>query len=308
MLASSNPLTHVVQHPWYTVELGGDSLFFSKFTVLSNQIAMMLLAALILVLFVVRAGKKRRGRDGIDALVPVGFANFVELVCEYFRDQVARPTLGAHTDRFIKYIWTVFFFIFTCNLMGLMPFDAAAYLVMGMPEHPVHLGGTATANIWVTATLAVCTMAMMIVNGLRIGGTAYLAHFCPGPLYMAPLLVPVEILGTGAKIFALAVRLFANMMAGHILLAVLLSFTLSAFALGYATGVGVTIPVVLGSVAINFLELFVAALQAFIFAFLTTLFIAMSVNVHHHDDHGDHRADEPALGAEMDLDEAAHAH
>ena len=91
-----------------------------------------------------------------------------------------------------------------------------------------------------------------------------------------------------AKIFALAVRLFANMIAGHILLAVLLGFILSAAAaLGVGGGLGIAVPVVLGSVAINLLELFVAFLQAFIFTFLTTLFIGQSV-VFHHDDHGEH--------------------
>ena len=78
-----------------------------------------------------------------------------------------------------------------------------------------HIGGTATGNIWMTATLAVITMGMMVANGLRLGGKHYLAHFCPGPAYMAPLLVPVEIIGLIAKVFALAVRLFANMTAGH---------------------------------------------------------------------------------------------
>ena len=101
---------------------------------------------------------------------------------------------------------------------------------------------------------------------------------------MAPLLVPVEIIGLIAKVFALAVRLFANMIAGHILLAVLLSFIMSAGAKSAGLGLGVAVPVVLGSVAINLLELFVAFLQAFIFTFLTTLFIGMSV-VFHHDDH-----------------------
>ena len=102
-----------------------------------------------------------------------------------------------------------------------------------------HLGGTATGNIWMTATLAVMTMVMMVVNGLRLGGKAYLAHFCPGPLWLAPLLVPVEIIGLIAKVFALAVRLFANMIAGHILLAVLLSFILAAGAKSTGLGLGV---------------------------------------------------------------------
>lgn len=299
MLASSNPLTHVVQHVWGEPLKLAESGVFSTFTLMSNQIFMMILAAVLLIGIVMQAGRKRRGNTGMDAMVPSGFGNFVEVICVYLREQVAKPALGEHTDRFIKYIWSVFFFIFTCNLLGLMPFDAVAYFATGMPSKPFHLGGTATANIWTTGTLAVCTLVMMVVNGLRLGGTAYLAHFCPGPLLMAPLLVPVEIIGTIAKIFALTVRLFANMMAGHILLAVLVGFTVSAFGAGYATGIGVTIPVILGSVAINFLELFVAALQAFIFTFLTTLFIGMSVNVHHHDEHHDDGHHDGA---------AAHAH
>ena len=101
---------------------------------------------------------------------------------------------------------------------------------------------------------------------------------------MAPLLVPVEIIGLMAKVFALAVRLFANMIAGHILLAVLLSFIMSRARRAPALGLGIAVPVVLGSVAINMLEMFVAFLQAFIFTFLTTLFIGMSI-VFHHDEH-----------------------
>jgi len=168
--------------------------------------------------------------------------------------------------------------VLTVNILGLIPIPAVSGLF------GIHLGGTATGNIWVTATLAIITMFMMIINGLRIGGKSYIAHFCPGPLWLAPLLVPVEIIGLIAKVFALAVRLFANMIAGHILLAVLLSFIMAAGAVSTGLGLGVGLLVVSGSVAINLLELFVAFLQAFIFTFLTTLFIGMSV-VFHHDDH-----------------------
>src|SRR5690606_11720771 len=103
---------------------------------------------------------------------------------------------------------------------------------------------------------------------------------------LAPLLVPVEIIGLIAKTFALAVRLFANMMAGHILLGVLVGLILGAGqALGAVSGTGIAVLVVAGAVAISLLEVFVAFLQAFIFSFLTALFIGMSVNVHH--DHHD---------------------
>lgn len=282
ILASSNPLTHVVQHPIWETEGG--------FTLLSNQIIMMILAAVLLIVFLPRMVRLRKEEGEVDQLTPTGSHNFIESICQYFRKEVAEPALGPHTDRFIKYIWSVFFFILVVNLLGLMPFDAVTYFVTGMPEHPFHLGGTATGNIWTTGTLALCTMFMMVANGLRLGGKAYLAHFCPGPAYMAPLMIPVELIGLVAKVFALAVRLFANMMAGHILLAVLVGFTLSAFAAGTVLGIVVTIPVIIGSVAINFLELFVAFLQAFIFTFLTTLFIGMSVNVHHHEHEEEHAA------------------
>ena len=279
MLASSNPLTHVVQHPY--IEVPFAFLWTKEQTILSNQIVMMFLAAVLLIVLLPRVVRTRQSGSDVDRLTPAGSHNFIESICQYLRKEVAEPALGRHTDRFIKYIWSAFFFILTVNLLGLVPFDAVAYFVTGMPDHPLHIGGTATGNIYTTGALAVCTLVMMVSNGLRLGGKAYLAHFCPGPVYMAPLMVPVELLGLVAKIFALAVRLFANMMAGHILLAVLVGFTASAFAAGAALGIVVTIPVIIGSVAINLLELFVAFLQAFIFTFLTTLFIGMSVNVHH---------------------------
>ncbi len=279
-----SPLEHIVQHP--LVERPAKPGFLTpdgKITLMSDQIAMIALAGVLLVALVPMMVKRRRGRSGVDALVPSGSANMLEAVCEYLRKEVAEPALHEHTDRFIKYIWSVFFFVLTVNILGLLPIPVISNLF------GTHLGGTATGNIWVTATLALTTMIMMVVNGLRLGGKAYLAHFCPGPLYMAPLLVPVEILGLIAKVFALAVRLFANMIAGHILLAVLLSFIMMAGAKSTGLGLGIGSVVVLGSVAINLLELFVAFLQAFIFTFLTTLFIGMSVVLHHDEGgHGEH--------------------
>jgi len=284
ILASSNPLEHVVQHPLVTQKAPTVFPFtpHGEITILSDHIVMLILAGALLILLGPRLVRKRRGTDEIGSLVPRGWANGLEAVCNYLRKEVAEPALQQHTDRFIKYIWSVFFFVLTVNLLGLLPLGALTPLVLHR-----HIGGTATGNIFVTASLAVLTMIMMVVNGLRYGGKAYLAHFCPGPIALAPLLIPVEIIGLIAKIFALAVRLFANMIAGHILLAVLLSFILMAgTALGTWGGIAVAIPVILASVAIYMLEIFVAFLQAFIFTFLTTLFIGMSVNVHH-DEHGE---------------------
>jgi F-type H+-transporting ATPase subunit a len=283
--SESNPLEHVVQHPLVSAPADlGPLTPEGVVTLLSDHIVMLILAGLLLVALVPWLVRRRRRRDPLGRLVPAGAGNAIEAICVYLRDQVARPALGEHTDRFVKYIWSVFFFVLTVNLLGLLPLGSLTPLAFG-----THIGGTATGNIWVTGTLALLTMGMMVVNGLRLGGTAYLAHFCPGPLWLAPLLVPVEIIGLVAKVFALAVRLFANMIAGHILLAVLLSFILRAGAKSAGLGLGIAVPVVLGSVAINMLEIFVAFLQAFIFTFLTTLFIGMSVVVHH-DGHGEEAA------------------
>jgi len=288
MIQHESPLEHIVQHPLIEVPVAPGPLTPNgKITLFSDQIAMIALAGVLLIALVPMMVRRRRGSAGVDAMVASGSANMLEAVCAYIRTEVAQPVLQEHTDRFIKYIWSVFFFVLTVNILGLLPIPVISSLFH------LHLGGTATGNIWMTATLAVTTMLMMVVNGLRLGGKAYLAHFCPGPIWLAPLLVPVEIIGLIAKVFALAVRLFANMIAGHILLAVLLSFIMSAGSVSTGLGLGVGVVVVAGSVAINLLELFVAFLQAFIFTFLTTLFISMSVVLHHdeHDEgaHG-HRA------------------
>ncbi len=275
--SGDNPLSHVVPHPLHQVEADAGLLTpEGVVTVLSDQILMIIAAGILLVIGLPLVLRRRRDKSEIGQLTPSGFGNFIEMVCEYFRKEVAEPHLGKHTDRFIKYIWSVFFFILTMNLLGLLPIPAVSAL------WHVHLGGTATGNIWVTGTLAVLTLILMVVNGLRFGGKDYLLHFMPGPLYLAPLMIVVEVMGLFAKIFALAVRLFANMLAGHVLLAVLLSLILKAgTALGTGVGLGVAVVIVGGSVAVSLLEIFVAFLQAFIFTYLTTLFIGMSVNVHH---------------------------
>ena len=277
----SNPLSHVVPHkidlPFYDGNL----------TLLSDQIVMMIIAGLILMIGFPLALRKKRGESKTEELITKGPGNFIEFICEYLRKEVAEPQLGEYTDRFIKYIWSVFFFILTINLLGLLPLAAISPIIFG-GQH--YIGGTATGNIWVTATLAIMTLILMVYNGLRIGGKAYLDHFMPGPRFLAPMMIALEVIGLVAKIFALTMRLFANMIAGHVLMAVLVSLILMAGAgLGLFGGLGVGVVVTAGSVAIMMLEIFVAFLQAFIFTYLTTLFIGMSVNVHH-DDHGEAEA------------------
>ncbi len=292
---SGNPLEHVVQHPLVTrpADLG----FLTPehhITLLSNHIVAMITTGVLLMLLFPLFVRKRRAvpeHDEVGSLVPAGPANFLEAICEYLRKEVVEPTLHQHTDRFVKYIWTLFFFVLVNNLLGLIPVSTVSPLV------GLHLGGTATGNIWVTGSLAAITFVMFVFNGVRLAGWHYFAHFCPGPLWLAPLLVPIEILGQFAKAFALAIRLFANMLAGHIMLAVLVGFILAAGTAGGAgMGLVVAVPVIAGAVGITLLEILVALLQAFIFAFLTSLFIGQAVLYDHDDAHDEHPEHVPAHG------------
>lgn len=232
------------------------------------------------------------------------FAATIEVICLYLRDTVVRPLLHDRTDRFMPFLWTLFFFILVNNLLGLVPltdvthiFDhfAGEHLLSGL------IGGTATQNLWVTGALAVVAAIVINFSGVReLGLGGYLKHLTAGtPAYLWPLMVPIEILGTIIKPVALALRLFANMTAGHILVAVLFMFAGSGIGLlekGLGQGVlggGVTIISVVAAIAIYFLELFVAFLQAFVFFFLTSVFISQLS--HHHDhEHGDAHGHEHA--------------
>src|SRR5687768_2418426 len=196
---AENPLDHIVRHQM--IERNG-------ITLLDSHIVMLILAGFLLILLLPIWVRRRRGTDAVGSLVPTGAGNAIEAICEYLRKEVAQPALQQHTDRFIKFIWTIFFFILTVNLLGLLPLGGIQLL-------GAHLGGTATANPWITGTLALITLGMVVINGLRLGGKQFLAHFNPGPLWLSWLLIPIEVVGLLARIFALIVRLCANMIAGH---------------------------------------------------------------------------------------------
>jgi len=283
MLASSNPLDHVVAH----------ELFRIGPVAVNNHMLMAALAAgAMLVVFPAIFSRQR--------LVPAGVRNFFESICVYLREEVARPVLRDETDRFVGYLWTTFFFILFCNLAGMVPL--AGLVQMATLGYVEHIGGTATANIWVTGALAACTFFVIhgagVADKIRVeqgkgralpialvlGFFKYwrgLVPHVPGlaGALLFPLLFVLEFMGTVVKCVALAIRLFANMVAGHTLLAVLLFFI--GMAKSLTMGVFVAGISVLGCVAISCLELFVAFLQAFIFTFLATVFIGMAVHQEH---------------------------
>ena len=116
-----SPLEHIVQHPLVERPANlGPLTPDGKITLFSDQIAMLALAGVLLIAIVPMVVKRRRGTAGVDAMVPTGLANGLEAVCEYLRKEVAEPALHEHTDRFVKYIWSVFFFVLTVNILGII--------------------------------------------------------------------------------------------------------------------------------------------------------------------------------------------
>jgi len=286
LAAGDDLMSHVLPH--HVVWIGGFDV--------TNHVLMTLVAALLVVaVFLPVAKRVRTGGAGLDAYLTRGrIAQLFEVICVFLREEVARPALGMLTDRYIKFIWTTFFFILFCNLLGMIPLGPLLRFVAGNEPHLEHWGGTPTGNISVTGGLAAVSFFMIHFVGIREQGWRYFAHFNPGPAYMAPLLVPLELIGALVKPFALCVRLFANMVAGHLVLGALISLIFMAAGAGAVRpllGFGVVVPALAGSLALSLLELFVAFLQAFIFTFLTVLFIAAgAVHEHEHSRNGENES------------------
>lgn len=376
-LASADPLDHVLPH--HLFDLG-------PFHV-TNQMAMAVVAAALMILIFPVLFNRANG----DA--PTGPRNFFESILEFLRVEVFRPALKEHTDRFVPFLWTLFFFILFCNLLGQIPFGEILTMFTGKESH---ISGTATGTLTTTGALAVMAFLFIHLNGIwqvarslmdgsyghhghheehsadgshghesahdlehvrgeglaadlpndfralgnptkhyeddeshakghdRDGTVAkhghddhghahgqgghgvaapaailmatplYFWNFAPHPFKPGPgqspamwipdilvwgLLLVLELVGAVIKPFALMIRLFANMIAGHIVLAALIMLIPVSGSILAMVGIGV--PVTALSLLIRVLELFVAFLQAYIFTFLTTLFIASAVAPEH---------------------------
>jgi F-type H+-transporting ATPase subunit a len=298
-LASEDPLDHVVNH---AAVRNADGYWLWS----GNQ-GMLALSGIILVAVglwaagKIKTGPKEQGAEAY--LTRNRFAHLIEVICVYLREEVARPLLRDRTSRLMPFLWTIFFFVLVNNLLGLTPVRDLFHVV-GI--HTDWIGGTATQNIWVTGTLAVIAgLVFNVAAVFRLGPVGFVKHMMGGlPWYMFPialLLLAIEAAGQFIiKPFALALRLFANMTAGHVLIATLLSFAGGALASaldgGGWGGNGMTIVIsVLASTALMFLELFVAFLQAFVFMFLTAIFISL---MDHSDEHGHEHGHDHAHGHE----------
>jgi len=208
----------------------------------------------------------------ITKVVPGRFGALIEASMLFVRDQMTRPFMGEDGDRFLPVIWTFFFFILTCNLLGMIPFL----------DYLGHGGNTPTGTFFLTLALAICSFFIYHGIGIKNHGVVHYVKslFPKVPLALLPLMVIVELVSHLIRPFALAVRLFANMLAGHTLIATILGFTL-VWVNWLHWGAGISLLSFVTAVALTFLELLVAVIQAFIFAFLTTVYLAGAFHPEH---------------------------
>lgn len=258
----SAPYSREIELPrWEPIHIGQYAIDISP----TKHVVFMAIAALLAMILLVgaaqssKAGHKMIGR-------PKGFAAAIEALALNLRNEVILPNVGEHGEKFVPFTLTLFFFILFCNLLGLIPY-----------------GSTPTGNISVTLMLALVTFLVVEITGILtlkggyLGTLFYWNKDLPMGVRIPMLFImsPIEILGKLIKPGALAIRLFANMTAGHIVLLAIIGliFTFGSWAIAGAP--------VLMAVAISVLELFVAFLQAFIFTLLASVFIGQ-MRVSHH--------------------------
>jgi F-type H+-transporting ATPase subunit a len=241
--------------PFGTINLPQIHLFGFDISITKYVVYMWVVSVFLFLIFYFASKSYRKSK------VPKGVSNLLELLVVFVRDEIARPTIGMGYEKFLPYLLTVFFFILTCNFLGLIPYCS-----------------TVTSNISVTASLAALSFIMIQAGGMiKNGPLGYFKGLIPHgiPIFLIPIMFIVEILSMFTKPFALAVRLFANMTAGHIVIYALIGliFILKTI---FVAPVSVAF-----AVFIELLEILVALIQAYIFTILSSLFIGMAVHQEH---------------------------
>lgn len=241
--------------PFFSIQLPHFQLFGIDISI-TKYVFFMWVVALILFLVLYIVSRKYKS-----SLIPKGLSNIVEITVLFVRDEIVKPTIGKGYEKFLPYLLTVFFFILLSNMFGLIPYAV-----------------TITGNIAVTAALAAISFIAIQLGGIKSHGAwGYFKGLIPSgmPPWILIILIPLEILGLFTKPFALCIRLFANMIAGHV---VILSLLGLIFILQTAFVAPVSIAF---AIFIYLLELLVALIQAYIFTILTSLFIGMAVHQEH---------------------------
>lgn len=230
---------------------------------LTRNVVQMFIALAVLVWIMTGMAKRYAKGQGIRT-APTGLQNAIEPVITFVRDDVAKPNLGKKYEKYLPYLLTVFFFILINNLFGLLPGSA-----------------NVSGNIAFTAVLGLISFVVIFFSTNK----HYWAHIFwpPVPMGIKPILIPVEILGIFTKPFALIVRLFANMVAGHIIILSFISLIFIFGGMNKGIGWGFSPVSILFTVFIYLIEILVAFIQAFIFTNLTAVFIGQAFEGGHDD-------------------------
>jgi len=244
---------HILDHD-FGVMLGNIRLPITAHSVTIFCVSLFLLGALT---WIAQAHKNRAGRL---------LTTLMEEYVSFIRDGVVLPNMGAEGRSMLPYFCTLFLFILSVNLAGMIP---------NMK--------TATSNISVTAALALCSGMLILYSGLKYHGLmGFIKGFVPSgtPAWLVPLVFPLEVVSTVIKVCVLAIRLFANMLSGHMVLLCLLIIVFVVGQMHWAAGVGSVLPAMALEIFMTCLELLVAFLQAYVFTLLTAIFAGSVIHTH----------------------------
>jgi len=241
-----------------------ESVKVFDFSMTRNVVQMLIALTLLMVLIIGVANKYKKNGANV---APTGFQNAIEPVITFIRDEVGVSNLGKKHEKYMPYLLTVFFFILICNLFGLIPGSA-----------------NVTGNIAFTVVLGVISfVAILLSTNAHFWGHIFNP---PVPGFVKPILMLVELLGIFTKPFALIIRLFANMVAGHMIITCLIMMIFIFTKLSLGAGLGFA-PVSLAfTIFIYIIEILVAFIQAFIFTNLTAVFIGQAFEGEHHEEAG----------------------
>lgn len=249
------------KHEGKLVEETADGLVKPLDISITKNVAGIMFSSLLLILIVLSTARWYRKHDAMEE-APKGFAGVMEMVITMIEDDVIKDSIGKDYRRYSPYLLTAFFFIFINNLLGIVPFFPG--------------GANITGNIAVTLALAMCTFIAVNVFGNKHYWKDILWPDVPVFLKAIPLMPVIEIMGMFTKPFSLMVRLFANILAGHIMLLGVVAMIFLTASLGPAINSGLSVVVVIFGVFMDVLELLVAFLQAYVFTMLSAVFIGLS--------------------------------
>lgn len=244
---------HILDHNW-GISLGGITLPITTHSVIIFSVSVVLLCLLA---WISRPHTSRAGRL---------LTTLLEEYVSFIRDGLVLPNMGAEGKNFVPYFCTLFLFILSVNLAGMIP---------GLK--------TATSNISVTAALALCSGGIILYSGLKFHGViGFIKGFVPSgtPIWLVPLIFPLEVISTVIKVCVLAIRLFANMLSGHMVLICLLLIIFIVGQMKFSAGVLSVFPAMGLEIFMTCLELLVAFLQAYVFSLLTAIFAGSVIHTH----------------------------